>query len=100
MEREYIPSNSLENLMKTLLPIAFATAAIMFAACEAKVNTTPGPTTEKTNTIITPAGGGGTKTENNTTVVNPSPTPPKTETNTSTTVSPGGVQQSTTTESK
>jgi hypothetical protein len=83
--------------MKTLLPIAFATAALMFAACEAKVNTTPGPTTEKTNTIITP-GSGGTKTENNTTVVNPAPA--KTETNTSTTVSPGGVKQSTTTESK
>jgi hypothetical protein len=85
--------------MKTLLPIAFATAAIMFAACEAKVNTTPGTTTEKTNTIVTP-GSGGTKTENNTTVVAPNPAPSKTETNTSTTVSPGGVQQSTTTESK
>jgi hypothetical protein len=45
--------------------------------------------------------GGGTKTENNTTVVNPAPSAPsKTETNTSTTVSPGGVQQSTTTETK
>jgi hypothetical protein len=84
--------------MKNILPTCFAVAALLFAACEAKVNTTPGPTTERTNTIVTP--GAPAKTENNTTVVNPSPAPSKTETNTNTTVSPGGVKQSTTTETK
>jgi hypothetical protein len=86
-----------ENSMKTALPIAFAAGAIFFGACEARVNTSPAPT-DKETTIVTP--GGGTKTENNTTVVNPNPAPTRTETNTSTTVSPGGVQQSTTTEKK
>ena len=90
---------NIANSMKSLLPITCAAAALLFGACEAKVNTTPGTTTEKTNTIVTP-GSGGTKTENNTTVVSPNPGPSKTETNTNTTVSPGGVQQSTTTETK
>ena len=69
--------------MKTILPTTFAAAALLFAACEAKVNTSPAPTTEK-----------------NTTVVTPGAAPTKTETNTTTTVTPSGVNQTTTTEKK
>jgi hypothetical protein len=93
--------SNIENSMKTNLPISLAAAALFFGACEARVNTAPGPAEKETNTIVTPGGGGGTKTENNTTVVNPPASKPsKTETNTNTTVSPGGVQQNTTTETK
>ncbi len=73
-----------QNLMKTTLPTVFASAALLFAACEAKVNTTPAPSTEKNTTIVTPG----------------QPAPSKTETNTSTTVTPSGVNQTTTTEKK
>ena len=72
-----------ENSMKTTLPTVFAAAALLFAACEAKVNTTPAPSTEKKTTIVTPGS-----------------TPSKTETNTSSTVTPSGVNQTTTTEKK
>ncbi len=72
------------NSMKTTLPTIFAAAALMFAACEAKVNTTPAPSTEKNTTIVTPG----------------EPSPSKTETNTTTTVTPNGASQTTTTEKK
>jgi hypothetical protein len=45
-------------------------AALAFVACEAKVNTSPGPTVKKEETtIVNPAP--EKKVENNTTVVNP-----------------------------
>ena len=72
-----------ENSMKSTLPAVFAVAALLFAACEAKVQTTPGPSTEKNTTIVTPGA-----------------EPSKTETNTTTTVTPSGVNQTTTTEKK
>jgi hypothetical protein len=69
--------------MKQLLLLPIAVAALTFAGCDARVETTPPSNT----TVVAPGDSPDKKVESNTTVVNP-PAGEKTETNTTNVVTP------------
>lgn len=56
-----------------ILPVA---AAVLFAGCDARINTAP-PVVEKNTTIVNPPAAEEKKVENNTTIVNPPAAPAK-----------------------
>ena len=70
--------------MKQLLLLPIAVAALTFAGCDARVETTPPTNT----TVVAPGDSPDRKIESNTTVVNPPAGEKKTETNTTNVVTP------------
>lgn len=82
--------------MKT--PIILAAVAVIFTACDARVDSGGPPVVEKNTTIVNPPGKEEKKVENNTTIVNPAPPKEEKKTETTTVTGPGGTVEKKTSE--